>query len=122
MYSQSNVMKVLKFALKIILILSLFESYFFQQCSVEYNIDYQGINNPINPTTFTLTPDLCCYSCYMNSSCQVWSYVASTKACYLKSSIGQKVAVKDISMIFFISISFGILKSYLKFNKRSYGS
>ena len=95
-------MKIFKYSFGFFFILSFFEIYFCQQCSVEYNIDYQGVNNPTNPTTFTSTPDLCCYSCYMNSTCQVWSYVAATKACYLKSSIGQRVTVNDISMLLFI--------------------
>ncbi len=98
-------MEIIKYLLGCFLILSFFEARFCQQCSVEYNIDYQGINNPTIPTTFTSTPDLCCYSCYLNSTCQVWSYVASTKACYLKSSIGTRVAVNDISVLFFCLIN-----------------
>ena len=99
-------MNFLKYFSQFILVSLYFKNCVLQQCIVEYNIDYQGLSIAPNPTTFTSTPDLCCYSCWILPSCQAWSYVASTKACYLKSSIGQKIAVKDISNFFRSVINF----------------
>ena len=69
-----------------------------QQCTVEYNVDYSGIAIAPSPTTFTATPDICCYACFLNPSCQAWSFVLDTKACFLKSSIGVRVLVTDTSI------------------------
>ena len=69
-----------------------------QQCIVEYNVDYSGIAIAPSPTTFTATPDICCYACYINPNCQAWSFVLDTKACFLKSSIGARVLVADTSI------------------------
>lgn len=52
-------------------------------CSFEQDIDYFGNDLSSNPT-YAASKDACCAQCQANADCQIWVYVTSTTACWLK--------------------------------------
>lgn len=58
-----------------------------QQCFAEVDVDYYGNDLSTQPI-YVNSLDLCCASCAQNVNCQAWTYLPSTRACWLKRQIG----------------------------------
>lgn len=60
-----------------------------QSCVYEVDIDYNG-NDILSTPTYLSTVDQCCALCTSYSSCQAWTFVPLTGACWVKTNIGNK--------------------------------
>ena len=69
-----------------------------QTCSFEQDIDYFG-NDLSSTPVYVTSSDLCCLTCQSNPNCQIWTYVTSTTACWLKKQVGSIRVVSPGSKI-----------------------
>ena len=64
-----------------------------QSCSAEFDVDYLGVGGRIDISYQWATSfQECCAFCDANQRCHFWTYVFSTRVCWLKHSVGMRVS------------------------------
>jgi len=90
----------MKIILTLLIIASLGSVEYVTCCTYEYNMDYRGILANIDlEWAASTTQEMCCDLCNRNSQCNAWTFVTETKVCWLKKSIGTKVATSGSKLI-----------------------